>query len=183
MRRDGSHFFTTSYPLCTPLSPSLSFHSLSLRFLKDCYICSMILYTPLSWFHCIPLSLSTSYKVHLSLHYMVSVVLWSFYLQSKHRGLCCSPHHADGSEMMAEMLLFSRCCSESHFPGLLKRSLKLTGSTRREKSCLIVMQKHFPPPSFGRERFFFPLWLGWSFRLFHIRSARTSLYLSTNQSI
>lgn len=42
----------------------------------------------------------------------------------------------------------SRCCSESHFPSLLKHSLKLTGSTLREKSCLIVMQKHFHLPLF-----------------------------------
>lgn len=59
----------------------------------------------------------------------------------------------------------SRCCSESHFPSLLKRSLKLTGRTPREKSSLIVMQKHSPLPFLVMYVLFLRLWLSWCFSL------------------
>lgn len=104
MRRDGSHFFTTSYspPPQTSLSPPLSLWN-------DCYVLQFdFVYISLSLFlstdvFLLPSLFPTLYEVHLSLHYMVSAVLWSLHLQSKHRGLCCFPCRADGSEM----LLFS----------------------------------------------------------------------------
>ena len=165
-------------PPCTPLSLSLSI-SLSLS-QKDCCICGLILSTPLSLslslstlslslslFQCHCISLSTSYKVHLSLHYMVSVVLWSFYLQSKHRGLCCSPHHADGSEMMAEMPLFSLLFREP-----LSQPLKaLFEADRKHSKREKLLDRHAktlstPPFFFGYESSPPPLWLGWSLSVF-----------------
>lgn len=108
MRQDGSHFFTTSYPPCKPLSLSLAFcTSLSETIVT---FCSLILPTSLSPQMSLSFHLSVfppPYEVHLPLHYMVSAVLWSLHLQSKHRGLCCFPCCADGSEMTAAMLLFS----------------------------------------------------------------------------
>ena len=135
-------------PPCTPLSLSLSPKKIVAFAVWFCLHLSLSLSLSLSLFqfHCI--CLSASYKVHLSLHYMVSVVLWSFYLQSKHRGLCCSPHHADGSEMMAEMLLFSLLFREP-----LSQPLKaLFEADRKHSKREKLLDRHAktlpPPPPF-----------------------------------
>lgn len=140
------HIIHPPPPPCTPLSLSLLKRLLHLQF--DFVYTSLSLNFTLSLLpslsHC--LSLSTSYKVHLSLHYMVSVVLWSFYLQSKHRGLCCSPHHADGSEMMAEMLLFSLLFREP-----LSQPLKVLFEADRKHTEKSLLDRHATPrpPPFG----------------------------------
>lgn len=102
---------------------------------------------------------------------MVSAVLWSFYLQSKHRGLCCSPHNADGWEMMAEMLLFSLLFREP-----LSQPLKALFEADREHSkrekLLDSHAKTFSSPPFFVMHVFPFDWANLSM------SACVSIYLS-----
>lgn len=142
------------------LSPSLSLF----LFWNDCCICSLSLPTPLSLSLSVSLSLSFAlFPLHIRsiCPFIIWLVLFFDRSISKaNTGVCVVPPITQMAWRWWLRCFCSQCCSESHFPSLLKRSLKLTGSTLREKSCLIVMQKHFPPPVFWSWMLFSPSLIG-----------------------
>lgn len=185
MRRDGSHFFTTSYPPPPPppqkpspahlsLSPSLSFSSE-----KIVAFAVLILSTPL------PLNLPAppSHPPHsagspfffpLHIRSICPFIIWLvlFFdrsISKANTGASVVPLITQmARKMMAVMPLFSTLFREPlsnhphppHHPlprppSLLKRPLKLTGCTLREKSCLIAMQ-YRPPRTHLRVMNVFP---------------------------
>lgn len=146
MRRDGSHFFTTSYPPCTPLSLSLSLLKRLLHLQFDFVYTSLCL--SLLPFCCSSLCLSPLHIRSICPFIIWLVLFFDRSISKANTGVCVVLPITQMAERWWLRCFCSRCCSESHFPSLLKHSLKLTGSTLREKSCLIVMQKHFHLPLF-----------------------------------
>lgn len=138
MRRDGSHFFTTSY---SPPRKPLSLH----RSLSETIatFCSLILSTSLS--------LSFSPRMSFSFHpsfplYMKSIcpfIIWLvlFFdrsISKANTGVCVVSHVAQ----MGRRCFCSRYAPESHFLSLFACSLMLTGSTPREEKLPDRNTKH-----------------------------------------